>query len=300
MVGTLSKHWVFTLNNYTAEDVEHLRSFSAAERCKYIIWGREVSDSGTPHLQGYVQFKQRVRLNQVKTFLGSQRLHAERMRGTATQASTYCKKEGDFEEHGDIDTEQGRRTDIERLVEWCRDRTSLPPRHEVIREFPGLAMRGIDRLMDIVNAHVSYAPIVTGEPVLRGWQDDLFGKLEEPASDRVIDFYVDPEGNSGKTFMAQYCLDKLPLCQYLCVGKSADLAHMIDESNRIFFIDVARSQMEFLQYQVLEMLKNRLVFSPKYASRMKRLAFVPHVVVFCNEMPDESKLSVDRFNVVSL
>jgi hypothetical protein len=84
-------------------------------------------------------------------------------------------------------------------------------------------------------------------------------------------------------------------CQLLKVGKEADMCYAIDESKTIFLIDVPRSKMEFLQYSVLEQLKDRMVFSTKYNSRMKILRSTPHVVVFCNEAPDKSKLSRDRF-----
>ena len=46
--------------------------------------------------------------------------------------------------------------------------------------------------------------------------------------------------------------------------------------------------MEFLQYQFMEMLKNRLVFSAKYGSEMHTLGATPHVVVFCTVAPDMS------------
>ena len=46
--------------------------------------------------------------------------------------------------------------------------------------------------------------------------------------------------------------------------------------------------MEFLQYQLMKMLKNRLVFSAKYGSEMNTLGATPHVVVFCIAEPDMS------------
>lgn len=54
--------------------------------------------SGTPHLQGYVCFNNRMRLNALKALAPT--WHWEQARGTPQQASDYCKKEGDFYEHG--------------------------------------------------------------------------------------------------------------------------------------------------------------------------------------------------------
>ncbi|GAC77845.1 replication protein, partial [uncultured marine virus] len=53
-----SKHWCFTLNNYTIEDIELICSNSSIE--KY-IFQEEVGELGTPHLQGYMKFKTKVR-----------------------------------------------------------------------------------------------------------------------------------------------------------------------------------------------------------------------------------------------
>lgn len=52
--GPRSRAWVFTLNNYTENDEKYLQE---TLDCDYIVYGREVSPSGTPHLQGFVYFK---------------------------------------------------------------------------------------------------------------------------------------------------------------------------------------------------------------------------------------------------
>lgn len=83
----------------------------------------------------------------------------------------------------------------------------------------------------------------------------------------------------------------------LSIGKNADLAHAIDESKRVFVFDIPRGSMEYLQYGILEQLKNRMVFSAKYNSTTKILHQKPHVIVFCNEDPDMDKMTNDRYNI---
>lgn len=92
-----SRNWCFTLNNYTAEDEARLASLS----CKYIVYGREVGESGTPHLQGYVEFNKGRKFEKVKSLLGDS-VHLEMRRGTSKEASDYCKKDGNFFEQGVI------------------------------------------------------------------------------------------------------------------------------------------------------------------------------------------------------
>lgn len=108
-----SKYFVYTLNNYTDDELEQLRSLGTNENVVYHVHGREVGENGTPHLQGYIEFSRRLRLNQVKDLCGD-RAHFESRRGTPQQARDYCVKDGDYWEKGSLSTvSQGSRTDLQ-------------------------------------------------------------------------------------------------------------------------------------------------------------------------------------------
>lgn len=118
MPDARSKYWTFTLNNYTDADVEHIRKIREIfPSCTYLVFGREVGEAGTPHLQGYLEFDTRRRFTIVKNLLAAGgRCHIEKRRRNATsqQNRDYCTKDGDFEEFGTIsEPEPGKRTDIE-------------------------------------------------------------------------------------------------------------------------------------------------------------------------------------------
>jgi len=85
------------------------------QEAKYWIIGREVGDSGTPHLQGYASLRGRSTFNAVRDKLGS-RCHIQGARGTARQNRVYCSKGGDFVEGGSINegAASGSRDDIAR------------------------------------------------------------------------------------------------------------------------------------------------------------------------------------------
>lgn len=55
-----SKKWVFTWNNYDDGTLELLKSMLDTDADKYVL-GKEVGESGTPHIQGWVVFKVRKR-----------------------------------------------------------------------------------------------------------------------------------------------------------------------------------------------------------------------------------------------
>lgn len=292
-----AKRYVFTINNPTDDDEQRLGDLS--ESVKYLVFGREVGENGTYHLQGYVIFNERKTFANAKSAI-SPRAHVEISRGTPAQASTYAKKDGDFEEFGELPVGQGKRTDWDRLKEWLVGLGRRPSQRELILEFPGLMAKYDGAVRNYVSALLPQIQLTSGTP-RDDWQRELEELLVEEPDDRSIRFFVDEQGGKGKTWFCQYMMSNYPdSVQYLRVGKRDDLAYAIDENCSIFLFDIPRSSMEYLQYNILEQIKDRMIFSPKYNSCLKILPAKAHVVVFSNEFPDESKLSEDRVIVTGI
>ena len=113
---TKVRGWCFTINNYTDEEFNHLQTID----CQYIVYGIERGESGTPHLQGYVHYKNAVRPSTVKATVGT-RAHIEERRGTVAEAVDYCKKDGNFFERGKIRIgNENKWKDIIELAESCK------------------------------------------------------------------------------------------------------------------------------------------------------------------------------------
>lgn len=97
--------WCFTLNNWTQEEIKSLED-SLVPICQYTVWGKEIGQNQTPHLQGFFILRTRLRLTTLKTKVpGLQRAHLEAARGTNDQASEYCKKDQNFFETGSLPTQ---------------------------------------------------------------------------------------------------------------------------------------------------------------------------------------------------
>lgn len=111
-----SRSYCFTLNNYTEAEIAAIN----LEKFRYIIWGREVGEEGTPHLQGYCELGSPQRLTAMKKLIP--RAHFERRLGNRDQARNYCMKDGIVTEHGDWAAGgQGARNDINNLVKAVRE-----------------------------------------------------------------------------------------------------------------------------------------------------------------------------------
>lgn len=125
-----SRSWCFTLNNYSEEDVNRIKALCPVEYFdssslseslvvhpdevgvlpdlglpesvgrffKYICFGKEVGESGTPHLQGFAYTYHPCGLNGLRSRIGP--AHFEITKGSTEQAIAYCEKDGDFHEFG--------------------------------------------------------------------------------------------------------------------------------------------------------------------------------------------------------
>jgi hypothetical protein len=228
-------------------------------------------------------------------------------KGTDAEATTYAIKELSDENPVVLDLgvsrAQGKRSDLERFSDAV-DQGAFTDYNSVLRDgrFDGICARHkafvIDKLALCV---INRAP--PDDFVLRVWQQCLVDALRLPADDRTVLFNIDRIGGAGKTKFCQFLPYWLP-DHTICVmrpGKVADMAMLVDVNADIFIIDCPREATDFVQYRIMEELKDGYVSSPKFHSTTLVLRKSPvHVVVFMNDDPDMSKLSLDRYQVVDL
>lgn len=109
-------NFVFTINNYLQEDIDLLDKLD----CQYLIYGKEIGESGTPHLQGYCELLKQERFSAVKKWLP--RAHIEIRKGKQEQAIVYCMKEDKKPyQRGTPRMKQGTRTDLDFARELAID-----------------------------------------------------------------------------------------------------------------------------------------------------------------------------------
>lgn len=246
----------FTDFNFTSD-----MTISLSHRLRSIatgwIWGEELTQTGKPHLQGYIEFKNQVTLTNLKTILPT--AHWEKARGTRADNIKYCSKE------------------------HCN----------IVNEFPLSPTE--TRNKRIIAKH--YTDITW-----KGWQQEVLDIIREPIDDRIIHWFWEPVGNSGKSFLTKYLA--ITYNAIICEGKKDNIFNQVniwlqnneDMSPNIVIADVPRSAFEFVNYGVLEQLKNGLLYSGKYEGGICCFEH-PHLIIFANELPQQHRLSKDRWKI---
>lgn len=121
MRSTRSRGWVFTVNNYTDDDIVKLRELS--KECSYLVFGYETAPTtGTPHLQGFARFHNPISGQRARSIFRP--WYVECQRGTPYQAAEYCKKGEKFEEFGEAPTNPRKPTTQEkwgRIIKLCEE-----------------------------------------------------------------------------------------------------------------------------------------------------------------------------------
>lgn len=111
-VGQRLTAFVFTLNNWTPDQYTQIRDF-LENNCTWAIVGKEIGESGTPHLQGFALAKKQMAFNVCHKALFNAHIEAKSRNSTYQDQFNYCSKDGDYWQCGlqPID-KQGKRQDI--------------------------------------------------------------------------------------------------------------------------------------------------------------------------------------------
>ena len=248
------RRYCFVLNNWSEAELNTLTHEFTNLRGLYII-GKETGESGTPHLQGYVEYKNAINLKTLRNI--NNRVHWDAAKGTKADNIKYCSKDGDYI-------------------------SNFPPSKK-------------DRVLQRQYSGIQWLP----------WQQEILDKVKTEPDDRTINWYWEPQGNTGKTLLSKYLV--ITQDAIIADGKKNDTFYLIktwmekhpEESPNVILVDIPRHNIEFLNYGAIEQIKNGLISSGKYESCIEYF-LCPHVFIFANSPPDWSKLSDDRWNIVQI
>lgn len=135
----------------------------------FMIVGREIGEQGTSHLQGFVYFKDRKTLAQVKRMWP--RAHLEVGRGSVQQNVDYCSKDGRYCTHGNAPAGQGARTDLDTFILETKNGATI---RQLLESHPSLFIRYPRGVSGYIAAHQPARDFPTR--VLVYWGDTGAGK----------------------------------------------------------------------------------------------------------------------------
>lgn len=248
-----SRAWCITTNNYLEKDLLHQTDV------QYQIMGKEVGDSGTPHLQQFVYYTNARTFKSVQKYFPTS--HIEKMKGTLDQSISYCEKDGDF-------TESGNRPEDKRgkVNEWNEILLKIENGYglaEITRDFPEAAIRyatGIKSMYEMHRPKYKF-DILSKYGKYNQLQQFIINYVNGEIHDRHVLWIYDSQGGAGKTDLANHLMFQNNF-KVFGNAKTADVAYAWDGENVIF--DYSRSQESCINYGVIEDVKNGRIFSGKY------------------------------------
>lgn len=105
-----ARRWCFTWNNYPCDD--EIDQWTKKCGYSYYIYSKEIApETGTPHLQGYMEFSSGKRFETLHK--ANKSVHWSKCKGTQEQNIKYCTKtDGEVKTDG-TPGQQGKRTDLD-------------------------------------------------------------------------------------------------------------------------------------------------------------------------------------------
>lgn len=274
--------WCFTLNFSGKVPV-----LSFDERVQYAVWQHERVNHD--HLQGVIQMKKKARLSTVKSIIGGNP-HLEKMRGKIEEAAEYCRKpdsrvSGPWE-FGDMLKKGSHKRKIMELLEDSDNELEEPQKYR-----RAMAKSAMDESRELASREGFPHPLYS-------WQETVLGLLEEQPNDRTIIWVYGPNGNEGKSQFGKFLGLKKDYL-YLPGGKTQDMTYMLMKNPKANIVmDIPRCNSEYLNYQFMELIKNRTIFSYKYEPVGAIINNKIHVIVLANVLPDYEKISKDRIKII--
>ena len=228
LMAKRSRGWVYTCwpdkrENMVGDLLEHIQRDSKIE---YAIFGHETTEEGKAHLQGYVYWSNAVTGKGAQTRLGLSHgeFYADAQRGLASQASDYCKKEGNIAfVHGEIPDPADRKESAWDYILVMLENGATDA--QIMREYPahfgrcrsGIAAMRMELLAEKVNTwrdvQVEYIWGETGTGKTRG----VLEGVEHPTDVyRVTDYKHPFDGYRGQSvLLLEEFRSSLPIEQML-------------------------------------------------------------------------------------
>jgi len=168
---------------------------------------------------------------------------------------------------------------------------------QIYEEYPLVAAKHPGFIQKWFDFTISDSADILLEIDPKPWQRRVIKVVEGPVNSREIIWICDFVGGLGKSYLAKHLVDSY-MAFYCNGGKGTDIVYGY-QGNKVVVFDYVRDAKDYVNYGVMEQIKNGCLYSTKYQSGMKRFN-PPHIIVFANFMPDQTKMSKDRWVIIDL
>ena len=127
MITGKDQFWVFTLNNYTQENLKHLEEIECGmdKDVRAIKYQGEIAPrTGTKHLQGFIIFNKQQRNKTVITTLKTNSIHIAPMDKSIKTNLNYTEKSESYDKEANIfvtkgvfDVKQGKKHSLQQILD---------------------------------------------------------------------------------------------------------------------------------------------------------------------------------------
>lgn len=251
----------FVLNNYANDRMEILERF-LHKFTKAFVFQEEVSESGTPHLQGAIWLKKKARILELTKIPEFSRMSFRKCRHWPSLIR-YCQETIEQKDFGRL------------------------PNGKVFR----YNVNKIKSIIKIINYDKLYK-----------WELNILDILNKLPDDRIIYWYYEETGGVGKTTFCKYLAvtKNAIILSGKASDMKYGITKYIEKFGdypEIIILDIPRSRKDYLSYNGIECIKNGLFYSTKYESCMV-IGNCPHLLVFANFEPDRQMMSLDRWKII--
>lgn len=303
-----SNRIVFTLNNYTEEEVQGIVSkcqeFYSNNCLDFAIVGKEVAPTtNTPHLQGFINLKTSflkakcgtpTKWRSLIPALG--RSHMENAYGSDHQSEDYCSKEGDILIR--LGTPSMKEVDLGQQLLNCETMEEV----EQLDALNSIRYRfQMEKILQSKWMLSLTKPQKTVDTLLR-WQVQVIEALLNQ-NNRAITWVTDPVGASGKTTLRDFLNFHLGDDLFWTTGgKNSDVVFSMLQRKKLFkyvIFDYPRKVTpQFYNWSLFEDFKNGDIVSGKYESAVLKFPSIK-ILVLGNHCLDDVRgnLTYDRWDV---
>lgn len=253
----------FTYNNYTEDGKDSLLDWLNSRKDLSYIFQEETGENGTPHLQGVYKSKSPIKWSTLKKKFPE--IHWEKTKSWK-DAIKYCSKE---------ETRTGKIYKSDDIKITIKPKIKDP-------------LEGVE---------------------LYDYQKKVLKLLKKEPNERHVYWFWEDTGNMGKSSLVKHIYLKYEGNVVIANGKGNDVRNQINmhingdpkkgtegKELKIAILDISRTCEEFVSYEVIEQIKNGLLYSGKYEGGICCFNS-PHVIIFANFEPKYEALSADRWKV---